>query len=185
MLYYQGMNPDCSPPFLVGSSKVFLPTKVFCLGIWFVTTRFAWNILRGTKKNTTWQRGVTARPPHPTARPAVPKLSFNSNTPSRAPTWTVNSPLLYCFLPTCLTMSLLCFSISGSEPCLPPELLSSFLISSDLWGGREGEAKPGFMLTLSGLLQHVDTRATKTPTADPVQTHLLYLFADWNDLHNI
>lgn len=44
--------------------------------------------------------------------------------------------------PPVLAASLLCFGVSVSEPCLPPELLSSRLISSDLWGGREwGEAR--------------------------------------------
>ncbi|KAM7406525.1 hypothetical protein PAMP_000899 [Pampus punctatissimus] len=37
-------------------------------------------------------------------------------------------------LPCCVPPLL---SLTVSEPCLPPELLSAFLISSDLGGGRE------------------------------------------------
>lgn len=102
---------------------------------------------------------------------------FDSNTPSCAPTWTVLSELASALLlsppagvPTCLAVSLLSFSVSVSEPCLPPELLSSFLISSDLRGGREwGEARlysnPLWITAACGY----QGWATKTPTADPVQ----------------
>lgn len=66
-----------------------------------------------------------------------------------------------------LAVSLL--SLSVSLPCLPPELLSSFLISSDLGGGREwGEARlypnPLWITAACG----AQSWATKTPTADPV-----------------
>lgn len=102
---------------------------------------------------------------------------FDSNTPSCAPTWTVLSELASALLlsppagvPTCLAVSLLSFSVSVSEPCLPPELLSSFLISSDLRGGREwGEARlysnPLWITAACGY----QGWATKTLTADPVQ----------------
>lgn len=88
--------------------------------------------------------------------------------------------------------ALLCFSLSGCEPCLPQELLSSGLISSDLWGGREwGEARlysyPGWITAACGYQDW----ASKPPPL-PAQTHftgcektaaarLSYLFADWND----
>lgn len=94
--------------------------------------------------------------------------------------------------PPVFAASVLCFGVSASEPCLPPELLSSRLISSDLWGGREwGEARlysyPGWITVACGYQDW----ATKPPPL-PVQTqfrgcekkgavYLSYLLADWND----
>lgn len=113
------------------------------------------------------------------------------------PTWTVSAGLdcaVLCWpeCPPVFAVSLLCFGVSASEPCLPPELLSSRLISSDLWGGREwGEARlysyPGWITAACGYQDW----ATKPPPL-PVQTqfrgcekkgavYLSYLFADWND----
>lgn len=96
------------------------------------------------------------------------------------PTWTVSAGLdcaVLCWpeCPPVFAASLLCFGVSASEPCLPPELLSSRLISSDLWGGREwGEARlysyPGWITVP---LNHLPSQCR--PSSGVVRRRVLYI----------
>lgn len=95
----------------------------------------------------------------------IPRVACTTSSLTGPAVLSEFSSCMSAHLPRCVPPS---FNLSVSESCLPPELLSSFLISSDLGGGREwDEARlypnPPWIIAACG----AQSWATKTPHSRP------------------